>query len=114
MNFGKMASPLRAALLVSSALVSLSVPGIACAQEAASDDSDENVITVTARKQTETLQEVPVTVTAVTKDTLETFGVKQVADLSSRVPTLSVQVGGSGSGGQLRLRTHCGSQKMTV
>lgn len=104
MNFGKMSSPLRAALLVSSALVSLSIPGMACAQEAASDDSDENVITVTARKQTETLQEVPVTVTAVTKDTLENFGVNQVADLASRVPTLSVQVGGSGSGGQLSLR----------
>jgi len=58
MNFGKMMSPLRAALLVSSAIVSLSVPGVASAQEAASGDSDEDVITVVARKVTETLDDV--------------------------------------------------------
>ena len=35
---------------------------------------------------------------------METYGVNQVADIVSRVPTLSVQVGGSGSGGTISLR----------
>lgn len=70
----------------------------------ADDEFGENVILVQARKQTETLQEVPVTITSVGAETLEKYGVDQVADVVSRVPTLNVQVGGSGSGGQLSLR----------
>ncbi|WP_321325785.1 TonB-dependent receptor domain-containing protein [uncultured Parasphingorhabdus sp.] len=62
------------------------------------------IITVIARKQTETLQEVPVTVTAIGGDTLEKFQVNEIADVVSRVPALNVQVGGSGSGGQISLR----------
>tara|TARA_R110001606_G_scaffold97468_2_gene215390 strand:- start:1192 stop:3624 length:2433 start_codon:yes stop_codon:yes gene_type:complete len=69
------------------------------------DELDEsNVITVIARKQTETLQEVPVTVTAIGGDTLEKYQVNEIADVVSRVPALNVQVGGSGSGGQISLR----------
>ncbi|MEP2735108.1 MAG: TonB-dependent receptor [Erythrobacter sp.] len=82
--------------------------GTAHAQDAApqADDgvSDENVIIVQARRQNESLQEVPVTVTAISGETLDKYGVDQVADVVSRVPTLNVQVGGSGSGGQLSLR----------
>ncbi len=92
-------------LLMGSA-ASLALAGAAApahAQDAAEDD-DSNVITVIARKQTETLQEVPVTVTAIGGDTLEKFQVDQIADVVSRVPALNVQVGGSGSGGQISLR----------
>ena len=75
----------------------------ASAQDA--DEVDENrVITVIARKQTESLQEVPVTVTAIGGDTLEKYQVNEIADVVSRVPALNVQVGGSGSGGQISLR----------
>ena len=78
------------------------------ASPAAAQDSDEldesQVITVVARKQTESLQEVPVTVTAIGGDTLEKFQVNEIADVVSRVPALNVQVGGSGSGGQISLR----------
>lgn len=74
------------------------------AQDAAAEEDDSNIITVIARKQTETLQEVPVTVTAIGGDTLDKFQVDQVADVVSRVPALNVQVGGSGSGGQISLR----------
>ncbi|MEH6660457.1 MAG: TonB-dependent receptor [Parasphingorhabdus sp.] len=71
----------------------------------AADEIDESsVITVIARKQTETLQEVPVTVTAIGSDTLEKYQVNEIADVVSRVPALNVQVGGSGSGGQISLR----------
>ncbi|ASK88676.1 pesticin receptor [Sphingorhabdus sp. SMR4y] len=92
-------------LLMGSA-ASLAFAGIAApayAQDAVEYD-DSNVITVVARKQTETLQEVPVTVTAIGGDTLEKFQVNEIADVVSRVPALNVQVGGSGSGGQISLR----------
>jgi len=85
---------------------SLAFAGIAApvyAQDVVEYD-DSNVITVIARKQTETLQEVPVTVTAIGADTLEKFQVNEIADVVSRVPALNVQVGGSGSGGQISLR----------
>ena len=61
-------------------------------------------VTVTARKQTETLQQVPVTVTAVGGADIERFAYDKVADITSRIPTLNVQTGGSGSGASLSLR----------
>lgn len=84
----------------------LAVPQAALAQDAGASEMDDmqGAIIVRARKQDETLQEVPVTVTVIGGDTLDKYGVDQVADVVSRVPTLNVQVGGSGSGGQLSLR----------
>lgn len=76
----------------------------ASAQDAVDEIDEDNVITVTARKQTETLQEVPVTVTAIGKDALDNYNVNEISDVTSRVPSLNVQVGGSGSGGQISLR----------
>lgn len=96
-------SVLKRGLLAGVALGCLAAPGVAWAQAAANDD-EATLITVTARKATESLQEVPVTVTAIGAETLETFQVNQVADVASRVPTLNVQVGGSGSGGSIALR----------
>jgi iron complex outermembrane receptor protein len=82
------------------------LPSAAFAQDSgeAADAPDDNVIVVQARRQSETLQEVPVTVTAIGGETLERYNIDNVADVTSRVPTLNVQVGGSGSGGQLSLR----------
>jgi iron complex outermembrane receptor protein len=98
---------LRRALLCGAALGSLAaMPTAAFAQDAeeGAEAADDNVIVVQARRQNETLQEVPVTVTAIGGETLERYSIDQVADFTSRVPTLNVQVGGSGSGGQLSLR----------
>lgn len=61
-------------------------------------------VTVVARRTEESLQEVPVTVTAIGGETLERFGIDQIADVQSRVPALNIQVGGSGSGGSIFLR----------
>ncbi|WP_086618813.1 TonB-dependent receptor [Erythrobacter tepidarius] len=105
--FGARARGVRTALLCGAALGSFAaMPGIAHAQDAdtAQTASEERVIIVQARRQNETLQEVPVTVTAIGGETLTRYNVDQVADITSRVPTLNVQVGGSGSGGQLSLR----------
>ncbi|BEU99146.1 TonB-dependent receptor [Novosphingobium olei] len=102
-------SPLR---LSASALALATIAGLAApamAEEAAPPAADaaspsmEEII-VTARKKDETLQEVPLTVTALGGATLEKYNVTKVADVVSRVPTLNVQVGGSGSGGQISLR----------
>jgi len=107
---GARAGGLRTALLCGGAASGiLALPGVAHAQEAevaaqAGEGAGERVIVVQARRQNETLQEVPVTVTAIGGDTLQRFNIDQVADVTSRVPTLNVQVGGSGSGGQLSLR----------
>jgi iron complex outermembrane recepter protein len=95
------------AWLVSAAIGSLALPQVAFAQAEAAEaaeDEEAGVITVIARKNTESLQDVPVTVSAVTAETLDNYGVNQVQDVASRVPTLSVQVGGSGSGGTIALR----------
>ncbi|TNE53462.1 MAG: hypothetical protein EP341_06230 [Sphingomonadales bacterium] len=100
----------KGALLGGVALFAIAgLPAAAHAQDIGGDAVEEDadalpVILVTARKQVETLQEVPVTITSVSGELLEKYGVDQVADVVSRVPTLNVQVGGSGSGGQLSLR----------
>lgn len=97
----------RSALLCGAALGGFAaMPSVAYAQDAETAETapEERVIIVQARRQNETLQEVPVTVTAIGGETLARYNVDQVADITSRVPTLNVQVGGSGSGGQLSLR----------
>jgi iron complex outermembrane receptor protein len=98
---------MRRALLCGAALSGLAaMPGTAFAQEAdaSAAEPDENVIIVQARRQNETLQEVPVTITSVSGETLNNYVTNNVAALVTRVPSLTVQVGGSGSGGQLTLR----------
>jgi len=85
---------------------SLAISGFvtpALAQEAVEED-DSRVIIVNARKQNETLQETPVTVTSISSETLDKYQVNEVADVVSRIPALNVQVGGSGAGGQISLR----------
>ena len=107
----------RTNLLASAAFASLMLPQAALAQEltpiattpvaqpvGAEADLDGNDVIVTARKQAETLQEVPVTVSVVGAKTIAEYHIEHVADVASRVPTLNVQVGGSGSGGQISLR----------
>lgn len=99
------ATGFRRALLSGAAMAGLAaVPQTAMAQDNEEAEDAGPVIIVQARKQNESLQEVPVTVTAIGGDTLEKFSVDNVSDVTSRVPTLNVQVGGSGSGGQLSLR----------
>ncbi|WP_082788196.1 TonB-dependent receptor [Sphingorhabdus sp. M41] len=92
--------------LLLGSVATLAFAGLASPASAqGADDVDEAaIITVIARKQTESLQEVPVTVTAIGGDTLEKYQVNEIADVVSRVPALNVQVGGSGSGGQISLR----------
>lgn len=62
------------------------------------------VIIVTARKREESLQDVPVAVSVINGETIQNFRIDEAADLVSRIPGLSVQVGGSGAGAQIGIR----------
>jgi iron complex outermembrane receptor protein len=100
----------RNGLLASSALAAVMIlPQAALAQDTAPQASDgaeapQSEIIVTARKQNETLQEVPVTIAVVSGKTLDDYHATKAEDVAGRVPTLNVQVGGSGSGGTIALR----------
>ena len=99
----------RNSLMATSAVLAVAIlPQAAFAQvapQAAEDEiSSGNEIIVTARKQNESLQEVPVTISVIDRKTLDDYNVSKVEDVASRVPTLNVQVGGSGSGGSIALR----------
>lgn len=59
----------------------------------ATDDSQQgglSVIVVTAQKQSENLQDVPISVTALTGDTLENQQVGNISDLSNSVPNVQI------------------------
>jgi iron complex outermembrane receptor protein len=95
--------------LIAAALASpVLIAGPAYAQTAdaprATNAAGAEEIIVTARRQSESLQDVPVVVSAIGRDTLETYQVNEIADVVSRIPALNVQVGGSGAGGQISLR----------
>ena len=90
LTLGKLAAPL---------VLAASVALPAYAQQGTLD-----VITVSARKTEETLQTVPVTVSAIAGQQMERFQYDKIEDVTARIPTLNVQIGGSGSGAQLSLR----------
>ncbi len=110
MGFGKLMTPLRIALFAGVAASSLALPQLAHAADAAdavdaaAPEAPAEEITVFARRDAESLQNVPLTITAIGAATLQKYNVNKVADIVSRIPTLNVQVGGSGAGAQLSLR----------
>ncbi len=84
---------LKAAMLSSISIASLSVGSVAFAQDntpQASDEADENVIIVTATKREQTLQEVPVAVSVTSAEAIERSQVRDLRDLQTLVPTLRV------------------------
>ncbi|MCZ6640768.1 MAG: TonB-dependent receptor [Gammaproteobacteria bacterium] len=61
-------------------------------------------IIVTARQQSETLRDVPVTVTVFTEDDLDRYNINTLTDASKLVPNFQINHGGSGNGSNLFLR----------
>ena len=61
-------------------------------------------IIVTARQQQETLQDVPVTIAALTEADLDRYNITTLVDAAKMVPNMVVAHGGSGNGSSLRLR----------
>ncbi|MET0755404.1 MAG: TonB-dependent receptor, partial [Pseudoxanthomonas sp.] len=58
--------------------------------EAVADATTLDKITVTARKREETIQEVPIAVTAFTPETLDKLNIQDLADLDAQVPNLTI------------------------
>ena len=91
-------------LAIGSVLVTALASPVAWAQDATSSDpaatqepasaetkaTNLGALTVTARKREETLQEVPVAVTAFTADALDKLAVEDISDLDAQVPNLTV------------------------
>lgn len=77
----------------------LAAPAMAQDDQATSKVSTGNeIITVTARKKTERLQEAPVAVTAIGSDRLERIGATDISDLSGRAPNVTINtIGNFGS-----------------
>lgn len=91
-------------LLASVALSALGAP--AFAQEAVrqqaqaeADVTTMNEVVVTARRRSESLQDVPQTVNAVSADTLQKLRINNAADLAQVVSGVSIEGSSSGSGG---------------
>ena len=61
-------------------------------------------IIVTARQQQETLQDVPVTIAALTEADLDRYNITNLVDAAKMVPNMVIAHGGSGNGSSLRLR----------
>jgi outer membrane receptor protein involved in Fe transport len=82
----------RFTLLAGAAALALGTPGVALAQDQADADEPEtsNVIIVTASKREQTLQEVPISVSVTSGETLETAQIRDVLDLQTVTPSLRV------------------------
>ena len=90
--------------LFGSLVVGLTASGPAIAADSDSSGRTIEEVVVTARRQDETLQDVPVTITSVGGEQLENFQLDQPAEIAERIPNFRIQTGGSGSGGTLNLR----------
>ena len=75
-------------VLLGLGLLTLASPELAFAQSQEGAATDE--IIVTARRQEERLQDVPVSVTAFTASTMERLGVNSIADIATRTPNFSI------------------------
>jgi outer membrane receptor protein involved in Fe transport len=92
-TFGRTAT-VRTTLLAGAA--ALALPTAVQAQDVDADDEEvaapatDNVIIVTATKREQTLQETPVAVSVTTSETIERAQIRDIADLSTVVPSLRV------------------------
>jgi len=65
-------------------------PAIAQDNAGASNDTDSNVIIVSANKREQSLQEVPIAITAISADDVELQGISETVDLAAVAPNVSV------------------------
>ena len=92
-NFTGAAGSYRFALLAGAATFALAMPGAAFAQDEQPAEPEleaSNVIIVTANKREQTLQEVPISVSVTSGETIERAQIRDVLDLQTVVPSLRV------------------------
>ena len=99
-------------LRLTSALVALTVPAMAFAQDAGSEDtaaeeeapvSDQEIV-VTAQGRAQALSDVPVAISAVNAETLSNSGANDIRQLNQVAPSLLVSSTGSEANGSARIR----------
>jgi len=73
----------------------LSVPDVAAQQSAAGSELELEEIVVTARRRAESMQEIPISVVAVSSDDIQQLGIQNMGDLTQAVPNFSFQNRGS-------------------
>src|SRR5688500_14458122 len=84
-----LAAAIAAALFATLPLTALA-QGAAVEDEEGADAAELSEITVTARRREETLQEVPVAVTAFTETAVEELNIEDLGDLDAFVPNLTI------------------------
>ena len=77
---------LKATLAAGVAMTALTAPGLAKAQDTTSLDD----VIITAQRREQSLQEVPITISVLTSETLEALAADDMGDISAFVPGLSV------------------------
>ncbi len=88
--------PLLRSVLSIAVLSALAMPAAHAQNEGAKDEAPAsaaasmNQVTVTARKREETLQDVPIAVTAFTAESLDRLNVQDLSDLGAFVPNLTI------------------------
>ena len=83
--------------------IAASVSSIVWGQQQQAEGLEEIVVTATRREQN--LQEVPVSIVAITGDSLELRGLQNLEDVGGAVPNINIQGGGNGTAStQFRMR----------
>jgi iron complex outermembrane receptor protein len=91
-------------------LISASAAALTCAAPSiamAADDQEPialQQVIVTARKREETIQNIPVAVTAVSAEKLDNYGLRSMEAIAASIPQLIIVRGSSGSGATISLR----------
>ncbi|MGB8327021.1 MAG: TonB-dependent receptor [Steroidobacteraceae bacterium] len=94
-------------MFVAAGMISLAASGPASAQqpaEAKAAGSIEEVVVTTARYRTESLQDVPATITAITSDVLESADVSRAADFVRLTPGVSLVQAAEVADAQVNIR----------
>jgi len=96
-------SILRALMLGAAPAAILAFAAPALAQDASSDTEVSVIedVVVTARRRSESLQDVPIAVTAVTGESMEARGYSSLTDIQQMTPNLTFTPGTGGSSGQM-------------
>ena len=93
----------RCLVMAALAGLALTASGVALAEDERASGEIETII-VTAEKRAENIQEVPLSIFALSGEKLENAGVNNVSDLSRIIPSLQINNGVFGAGVILRIR----------
>jgi len=92
------------ALAVATAFTASSLPNVALAQEDGARKGGLEEVVVTARKREESLQDAPLTMTAISQARIENFDVTSLERVQQMTPQLYVGRVSNGSGAQITMR----------